>query len=320
MSSRQTTGSKHSNLTRFAWLSIGAAILTIGLKAVAYGLTGSVGLLSDALESLVNLAGAVMALAMLTIAARPADDEHAYGHSKAEYFSSGVEGGLILCAAVSIAIAAMQRFLAPRPLELVGWGVAISGLASVINGLVSRVLIKAGRRYQSITLEADARHLMTDVWTSAGVLTAVGAVAWTGWSWLDPVIALVVAGFIVHSGIGIIGQSVQGLMDRAIPADELEQVHSVLASYEQRGIHFHALKTRQAGTQRFLEMHVLVSPQWSVRQGHDLLENIETDLQRVLVNAAVTTHLEPWEQAPPEREADERLSKADRDKRPNREH
>lgn len=282
-------------LTRFAWLSIAAAVATIGLKATAYGLTGSVGLLSDALESVVNLAGALMALAMLTIAARPADTDHAYGHAKAEYFASGVEGGLILCAAVSIAIAAIQRLLAPAPLEQVGLGLGISLLASGINWAVASVLLKAGRRYESITLEADARHLLTDVWTSAGVLIGVAAVAWTGWQCLDPLIALVVAGHIVYAGVGIVKQSVLGLMDTAIPPEDQEKMRQVLATYEQQGIHFHAVKTRQAGAERFIEMHVLVPAQWSVRQGHDRLERIEADLRQALGNTSVTTHLEPRE-------------------------
>lgn len=284
------------SLTRFAWLSICAAVATIGLKAGAYWLTGSVGLLSDALESVVNLVGAMMALAMLTVAARPADDNHAYGHSKAEYFASGLEGGLILCAAVSIAMAAIPRLLAPQPLEKVGLGVGVSVLASGINLGVSRILIKAGQRYRSITLEADARHLMTDVWTSVGVLIAVAAVAWTGWQWLDPVIALIVAGNIVFSGVGIMKQSVQGLMDTAIPEEEQEKLRHVLASYQEEGIRFHAIKTRQAGAQGFVEMHVLVPPQWSVQKGHDLLERIEGDLENRLIHIIVTTHLEPWDE------------------------
>lgn len=297
MSTGQAQNTDRLALTRFAWLSIAAAVTTIGLKAVAYGLTGSVGLLSDALESIVNLVGAIVALAMLTLAARPADADHAYGHSKAEYFSSGVEGGLILCAAVSIAIASVQRLLAPQPLEQVGLGLAVSVVASGINLVVSRVLIKAGRRYQSITLEADARHLMTDVWTSVGVLVAVGAVAWTGWQWLDPVIGLVVAGHIVVAGIGIVKKSAMGLMDTAIASDELEKIHQLLVPYEETGIHFHALKTRQAGSERFVEMHVLVPAHWSVQKGHDLLERIEADIKRALTQVTVITHLEPWKES-----------------------
>ena len=209
-----------SSLARFAWLSIAAAILTIGLKAIAYQLTGSVGLLSDALESFVNLAGALMALAMLTIAARPADEDHLYGHGKAEYFSSGAEGMLILVAAVSIGMAAVQRLMAPKPLEQIGFGIGVSVVASFVNLAVALVLRRAGKQYNSITLEANARHLMTDVWTSAGVLVGVGAVALTGWERLDPIVALVVAGNIVWSGFQIVRNSVLGLMDIALPVEE----------------------------------------------------------------------------------------------------
>ncbi|HJW90224.1 MAG TPA: cation diffusion facilitator family transporter [Anaerolineales bacterium] len=209
-----------SSLARFAWLSIAAAILTIGLKAIAYQLTGSVGLLSDALESFVNLAGALIALAMLTIAARPADEDHLYGHGKAEYFSSGAEGMLILVAAVSIGMAAVQRLMAPKPLEQIGFGIGVSVVASFVNLAVALVLRRAGKQYNSITLEANAQHLMTDVWTSAGVLVGVGAVALTGWERLDPIVALVVAGNIVWSGFQIVRNSVLGLMDIALPVEE----------------------------------------------------------------------------------------------------
>ena len=208
-----------SSLTRFAWLSIAAAILTIVLKAIAYWLTGSVGLLSDALESFVNLVGALMALAMLTIAARPADEDHAYGHSKAEYFSSGVEGTLILIAAVSIGVAAIQRLITPKPLEQIGLGLGVSIVASLVNLFVALVLLRASKKHNSITLEANAQHLMTDVWTSAGVLVGVGAVALTDWERLDPIVAFLVAGNIIWSGVRIVRKSVLGLMDTALPVE-----------------------------------------------------------------------------------------------------
>ena len=217
-----------SALTRFAWLSIAAALATMGLKAAAFLLTGSVGLLSDALESGVNLAGALMALAMLTIAARPEDEEHAYGHSKAEYFASGVEGTLILVAAATIAYESVRRFRTPHPLEQLGVGLAVSVAASAVNLGVALVLRRAGTRSRSITLEANAAHLLTDVWTSAGVLVGVGAVALTGWAWLDPLIALVVAANIVWTGGRIVRESVLGLMDTAIPAAELDALRQVL--------------------------------------------------------------------------------------------
>lgn len=281
-----------SSLTRFAWLSIAAAILTIGLKATAYKLTGSVGLLSDALESFVNLAGALMALAMLTIAARPADEDHLFGHSKAEYFSSGAEGTLIFVAAVSIGIAAVQRLMTPKPLEQVGIGIGVSIVASLINLAVALVLRRAGKQYGSITLQANSQHLMTDVWTSAGVLVGVGAVALTGWERLDPIVALVVAGNIVWSGFRIVRNSVSGLMDTALPAEEQNTLQKVLDQYLQTGVQYHALLTRQSGARRFISLHVLVPGKWTVQRGHKLLERIEADIRHALPTAAVFTHLE----------------------------
>ena len=282
-----------ANLTRFAWLSIGAAILTIALKTTAYWLTGSVGLLSDALESLVNLVAAIMALAMLTIAARPADEMHAFGYGKAEYFSSGLEGALILLAAASIAWTAIPRFLVPQPLEHIGIGLAVSVVASAINFWVARVLLAAGREYRSITLEADAHHLMTDVWTSAGVVLGVGVVALTGWIRLDPIIALIVAANILRIGWQLLGRSVRGLMDVTLPAEERDAIKQVLHQYESKGIQFHALRTRQAGTRAFISLHVLVSGDWTVQRGHDLLEQLERDIRAAIPGAQLFTHLEP---------------------------
>jgi len=281
-----------SSLTHFAWLSITAAILTIALKAVAYLLTGSVGLLSDALESFVNLVGAVMALAMLTIAARPADEDHAYGHSKAEYFSSGIEGMLILLAAVGIAATAIPRLITPRPLAHIGLGLGISVVAALVNLAVALVLLRAGKRHRSITLEANAHHLMTDVWTSAGVLVGVGAVAFTGWVRLDPIVALIVAANIVWSGFRIVQKSVLGLMDTALPAEEQDTLRKVLEPYVHSGVQFHELRTRQSGAQQFVSLHVLVPGLWTVQRGHRLLERIEADIRRALPNATVFTHLE----------------------------
>jgi len=281
-----------SSLTRFAWLSIAAAVLTIGLKAIAYQLTGSVGLLSDALESFVNLAGALMALAMLTIAARPADEDHLYGHSKAEYFSSGAEGMLILMAAVSIGIAAVQRLMTPKPLEQIGFGIGVSIVASFVNLAVALVIRRAGKQYNSITLKANAQHLMTDVWTSAGVLVGVGAVALTGWERLDPIVALVVAGNIVWSGFQIMRNSVLGLMDTALPVEEQIILQKVLEQHLQTGVQYHALRTRQSGARRFISLHVLVPGIWTVQRGHQLLERIEADIRHALPTAAVFTHLE----------------------------
>ena len=281
------------SLTRFAWISIAAAILTIALKSVAYFLTGSVGLLSDALESIVNLVGAIMALAMLTVAARPADDDHTYRHSKAEYFSSGVEGTLILIAAISIIWTAAPRLLNPQPLEQVGLGLAVSVVASIINMAAAYVILQAGKRYKSITLEADAHHLMTDVWTSVGVLGGVGIVALTGWERLDPIVAFIVAANIIWAGVRIVRASVLGLMDTALPDSERTAILNILDSYKQQGIQFHALRTRQSGARRFISFHVLVPDTWTVLQGHQLLEKIEADLRTALPEITVFTHLEP---------------------------
>lgn len=283
-----------ANLTRFAWLSIGAAVLTIALKTTAYWLTGSVGLLSDALESLVNLVAALMALAMLTIAARPADEMHAFGYGKAEYFSSGLEGALILLAAASITWTAVPRLFAPQPLENVGIGLGISVLASAINFGVARVLMNAGKEHRSITLEADAHHLMTDVWTSAGVVLGVSVVALTGWVRLDPIIALIVAANILRIGWQLLRRSVRGLMDATLPAAERDAIKRVLNRYEsQQGIQYHALRTRQAGTRAFISLHVLVPREWTVKRGHDLLEQLERDIRASIPGAQLFTHLEP---------------------------
>ena len=286
---------ERSSLTRFAWLSIAAALVTIVLKTVAYFLTDSVGLLSDAIESLVNLAGGIMALLMLRIAARPADDDHAYGHGKSEYFSSGVEGTLILLAAASIAYAAVTRLLHPKPLEQVGIGLAVSAVASLINLVVALIILRAGRRHNSITLEANAHHLMTDVWTSVGVVAAIGAVALTGWMWLDPVVAMLVAANIVWTGVGIVRRSVAGLMDAAIPPADLEKVRTVFKFHETAGVQFHNLRTRQAGARKFITTDVLVPGAWTVKQGHDLVELIEDDIRHAVPDSTVFTHLEPVE-------------------------
>jgi cation diffusion facilitator family transporter len=282
-----------STLTRYAWLSIAAALVTIGLKSAAYLITGSVGLLSDALESLVNLAAAIMALAMLTIAARPPDEEHAYGHAKAEYFSSGFEGALILVAAVTIILSAIPRLINPQPIEQVGLGLAVSVVASLINFGVARVLKRAGRRYNSITLEADSAHLMTDVWTSVGVLAGVGLVVLTGWVRLDPLVALAVAVNIIWSGVHLVRRSALGLMDTALPEDQRNAVLSIQKRYTAQGVQFHALRTREAGARAFVSMHVLVPGDWTVQHGHALLECVEADVRQALPNATVFTHLEP---------------------------
>jgi cation diffusion facilitator family transporter len=284
-----------ASLVRFAWLSIAAAIATIALKAAAWWLTGSVGLLSDALESFVNLGAAIVTLAMLTVAARPPDEEYAYGYSKAEYFASGLEGALILVAAVAIGYAAIGRLLAPQPIERIGLGLGVSVVASAINFGVARVLARAGRRYRSIALEADAQHLMTDVWTSAGVVSGVALVGLTGWLWLDPLIALAVAAHIVWIGVGIVRRSVVGLLDRALPEAERRAIDAVLDGFRAEGIEFHALRTRAAAGRSFVSMHVLVPGAWSVQRGHDVVEAIEERVREAVSGASVFTHLEPRE-------------------------
>ena len=284
-----------TSLKRYAYLSIAAALATILLKGVAWWLTGSVGLLSDALESFVNLAGALMALAMLSLAEAPADDTHAHGHGKAEYFSSAFEGFLILVAAVSIGYAAVDRLLHPQAIESVGIGLGVSVAASLINLATARILMKVGRQHNSITLEADAHHLLADVWTSAGVILGVGLVWLTGWLWLDPVLALLVAANIVWTGWQLLHRSASGLMDESISEERIKAVEAVLENYRQQGLDFHALRTRQAGMRAFVTLHVLVPGAWTVQQGHDWLERIETDIMRAVPRAHVTTHLEPLE-------------------------
>ncbi len=286
---------KAPSLTRYVWLSIGAAVTTIALKAAAWRLTGSVGLLSDALESLVNLAGAVMALWMMWLAEQPPDEAHAYGHAKAEYFSSAFEGLLIIIAAIAISGSALHRLLNPQPLEALGVGVAVSVVASLINLVTARVLLAVGKKHQSVILEADAHHLMTDVWTSVGVIVGVGLVSVLGWLWLDPVIACLVAANILWTGVQLMRRSAAGLMDSSVPPETLAKLDALLMGYRAQGLDFHALRTRQAGNRSFVTVHVLVPGTWTVKQGHDLTERLELELLARLHNGHVTTHLEPLE-------------------------
>jgi cation diffusion facilitator family transporter len=287
------------NLAKWAWLSIAAALATIALKSFAYLLTGSVGLLSDAMESVVNLVAAILALVALTVAARPADDTHHYGHGKAEYFSAGAEGVMIFVAAVLIIVSAVQRLLNPQPLEALGLGLAITLVATAINGLVGFLVLRAGRSHRSITLVADGKHLLTDVWTSAGVIIGVGLVALTGWLPLDSLVAIGVALNILWTGFGLVRHAMDGLMDHALPKADVDRVNEALAvikaEYPWGGLEFHALQTRESGRQRFVSMHVLVPGDWSVAQGHDLLEHVEEAVMAVLPDANVHTHLEPRE-------------------------
>ena len=286
---------RFSNARSYTWLSIAAALVTMALKFYAYQLTGSVGLLSDAVESVVNLVAALVALWALWLAGRPADDEHLYGHSKAEYFSSGLEGALILVAAGSIAVAAVPRLLHPQPLESVGLGLVIAVIAAAINGGVAWVLWQGGRRHRSVTLTADARHLLADVWTTVGVVVAVALVHLTGWLILDPIIALLVAVNVLWTGLRLLRESGYGLLDTALPQADQATIQQALAPYRAEGIQFHALRTRGSGSRRFVSLHVLVPGSWTVQQGHDLCERIELALRRAMTETTVFTHLEPRE-------------------------
>jgi cation diffusion facilitator family transporter len=281
-------------LERYAWLSVGAALATIALKGLAWWLTGSVGLLSDALESLVNLAAALLALSMLRLAASPPDEAHPYGFSKAEYFSAGIEGALIVLAAAGIAWAAVPRLIEPRALEMPFIGLGLTVLASGINLAVAVVLLRVGREHHSITLEADGRHLLTDVWTSVGVFAGVALVYLTGWLRLDPLVALAVSGHILWTGFGLMRRSVRGLLDSAISSEDQLEVTKLFAEYSRRyGVAFHALRTRQAGARRFVSFHLLVPDAWTVSQAHRLSEEIEARMRSMVPNAAIFTHIEP---------------------------
>ncbi len=282
-------------LTRYAWLSIGAALLTMAIKASGYLVTQSVGLLSDALESGVNLAAAFTALVALRIGAQPPDEEHAYGHQKVEYLSSGAEGGLISLAAIAIIITALQRLLDPQAVQRLGIGLGLSSAASLVNLIVATILIRVGKRERSIALEADGHHLMSDVWTSAGVLAGVGLVWITGWQILDPIVALLVGGLLGRTGFLLLRRSAYGLIDTALPEQDLETIQRVLSRYENMGVNHHALRTRQAGARSFISLHVQVPGRWSVQKGHDLLEGIEADLRHAIPSATIFTHIEPIE-------------------------
>ena len=302
---------KERPLTHFALLSVAAAVVTFLLKLVAWRLTGSVGLLSDALESLANLAAAFIALASLAVAVRPEDEEHAFGHSKAEYFAAGIEGALILLAAAAIGWTAIERFFSPQALTEPAAGLAVSVVASLINLAVARVLMKVGVARRSVALEADAKHLMTDVWTSAVVVLAVALVATTGWSWLDPVLGLLLAFHIIATGVKLIRESLLGLMDSGLPAVELEAIRDALAQFSAEGVQYHALRTRRAGALKFMSVHLLMPGAWTIARGHDLAERLESDLRKIVPGLIVFTHMEPvedpvsWQDVALERKADE---------------
>ncbi len=293
------------DLTRYGWMALGVSICVFLLKLVAFIITGSVGLLSDALESTVNIAAAAVAIVALRAASKPGDANHHYGHGKAEYFSALVEGLMILTAALLIIWTAVERLINPRPLEQLGVGLLISVVASAINAAAATILVREGRRSRSIVLEADGKHLFTDVWTSAGVVLAVGLVGLTGWEVLDPLIAIAVALNIVVAGWFLIRDSTAGLMDSSLPDEDHEAILSVLREHATSEISFHAVQTRASGRQRFVSLHVLVPGDWSVQRGHDILCALEDDLHHALDDLTVYTHLEPredprsWDDVPP---------------------
>ncbi len=284
-----------ARLMKYAWLSIAAAVVTIGLKTGAFLLTGSVGLLSDAAESVVNLVAAVIALVALTVAARPADHNHHYGHGKAEYFSAAIEGLMIFVAAALIIVSAVNRLMHPQELEKLGVGLAITLLATAVNGAVGLLLIRVGRAHRSPTLVADGKHLMTDVWTSVGVVVGVGLVALTGWQPLDSLVAIAVAVNILWMGWRLVATSSSSLLDAAMPAADVAVVAGVLDRHRDDDVDFHGLQTRESGRQRFVSFHVLVPGAWTVQQAHDVVERIEAELRSALADVHVSTHVEPRE-------------------------
>lgn len=288
---------KRPSIKRFLYLSIAAAVTTIGLKFAAYFETGSMGFFSDALESLVNLFAAIIALVILHISEKPADEEHEFGHGKAQYFSSALEGALILIAAVSIIYTSVPKILKPEPLENIGLGTLLSGAAALTNLIVGFVLTKKGKKYNSLLLEADGKHLLSDVVTSVGVILGVIVVKITGLYFLDPIIAIGVALYIVYVGFKLIVRSTNELMDAAIPKDEQQRIVDYLDSLEERNIEYHSLLTREAGYRRFVTFHLLVPGKWSIKQGHDCAEEIEQYIEQMFINSnvTVTSHIEPIE-------------------------
>jgi cation diffusion facilitator family transporter len=294
MSSSQTNNSQ-INLAKFAWMSIIVSVVVFGMKLAAWWATGSVGLLSDALESTVNIVAAVVALFALRTAMKPADAMHHFGRGKAEYFSASIEGFMILLAALIIVYTAIDRIISPRDLEQIGWGLTISTVAAVINGGAALILLRAGKLHRSPVLIADGKHLMTDVWTSVGVIVGVGLVVVTGWNRLDGIVALAVGLNIIVTGINLLRSSTAGLMDKALSDDDHLKIVNVLTKYESDEVKFHALQTREAGRQRFVSMHVLVPGAWTIQKGHDLSENLEADIIAELPETIITTHVEPLE-------------------------
>lgn len=282
-------------LTHFAWLSLATAVVTFLGKLLAWWLTDSVGILSDALESLTNVAAAFIALASLAVAVRPEDDEHAFGHSKAEYFAAGMEGVLILLAAVGIGWAAVTRLLHPQPILNAGVGLAVLAVSGSINLVVARILARVGRERNSIALRADAKHLMTDVWTTAAVVVAVLLTHWTGWIWLDPLLGLLLAGHIIATGVRLMRESLYGLMDTGLEEAELTAVRAILDRQAAEGVQYHALRTRQAAAMKFMTVHLLMPGAWSIAEGHAKADRIEAELRAAVQGLIVLTHIEPAE-------------------------
>jgi len=278
---------------KLLWVSVVVALLTITLKTWAWHVTGSVGLLSDALESLVNLGSALFAVVMVTIAKRPADDDHPYGHHKAEYFSSGFEGALIIVAAGAIIWTAVPRLIHPQPLEQVGWGLALSVAGSALNGALAWVMFAAAREHRSIALEADARHLVTDVWTSVGVVVGIGAVALTGWLWLDALVAIAVGANILREGFHLIWRSSQGLMDEAVEPEVMEEIDKTLEIFRHRAIRFDHITTRRAGQRRFVDMHMHMPSGWSLGRAAALRTSVEQALMSAVPGLRATIQLLP---------------------------
>jgi cation diffusion facilitator family transporter len=281
--------------TFYAWVSVATSVVVIALKFAAYFLTGSVGLLSDAVESVVNILAALIALAVLTYASEKPDHEHNFGHEKAEYFSSGIEGALIFVAAGAIVWTSVPRLIDPQPLDQVWLGLALSFVASLANAACAMLMLRAAKAHRSITLEADARHLLTDVWTTVGVFAGVVMVQSTGWLRLDPIIAIAVAIQILWTGWHLMRRSFDGLMDRAIPDEDRAVVTGILDEVRRQGGDYHALRTRVAGAKSYVNVHILVPGSMSVQDGHDLVEKLESDIAAKLPHVEVLTHLEPLE-------------------------
>lgn len=294
MKSTRKPAATAPDLRKFAWLAIATAVLTVLLKAGAWAITGSVGLLSDAAESMVNLVAAIVALVSLSIAARPADDNHHFGHTKAEYFSAALEGIMVFVAAASIIYLGIERLFNPRPLESLGIGLGISMGAAVLNGIVGQILIRVGTWHRSITLRADGKHLMTDVYTSVGVVVGLGLAWLTGWTWMDPVVAILVGVNILITGYRLVAESSAGLMDVSLSPEDNARIQSILDAHTEVGrIEFHAVRTRESGSRQFMEMHMLVPGDWTVRRGHDAMEDLIDEIVAQFPHMRVIGHLEP---------------------------